>query len=108
MHECRIADPHQFNADPDTDPSFHFNADTHPAHQSDTTLRLRATDPPRLHFEPPRLQCELHGSIFEPLLIFGYFNADPEQAFHFNAIRIQLSDIMQIHADPDTQPCTNI
>ncbi len=31
MHKCSVADPHQFKADPDTDPSFHFNADPHPA-----------------------------------------------------------------------------
>jgi hypothetical protein len=48
-----MLDPHHFNMDPDP-------------HQSDTeyesdTLGLQSTDPPRLHFEPPRIIEAVHG-----------------------------------------------
>ncbi len=41
----RVADPHQFNADPD--PAFHFNAD-----------HRWSINPPGLNFEPTDLHCE--------------------------------------------------
>ncbi len=42
----------------------YFNADPDPAHQGDANLSLRPwpTDPPGLHFEPPRLHFGVHGS----------------------------------------------
>ncbi len=59
----RVADPQHFNADLDTEISFHFNADPDPTfhfnvdpgpdpHQSDAKLQ------PLLHFEPACLHCE--------------------------------------------------
>ncbi len=56
------ADPYHFNEDPDPDPNFHFAADPDPdpaPQLIDFNQRplVYCTDPPRLHFEPPRLHC---------------------------------------------------
>jgi hypothetical protein len=66
----RVADPHDFNADPD--PAFHFNADTDTytafhfdadpdhdpiPHLSDANLRPFIYGPSSAPFEPPGLHC---------------------------------------------------
>jgi hypothetical protein len=49
-----------FDANPDPTYSYYCDADPDPApHQSDSKLRPIVTDTLRLHFEPPRLRCEL-------------------------------------------------
>jgi hypothetical protein len=48
--KSRVADPHQFNADPNPDLAFHFNADPDPdptLRQSDGNLRPLVNRPSR-------------------------------------------------------------
>ncbi len=90
----RVADPHYLNAD--LDPSFRFNVDSEMAihinaHPDPRILLLVKvmqicdhwyTDPPGLHFEPPRLHCERQQLSIAPLelkelLNFDLNNADP-------------------------------
>ncbi len=104
-----------FNADPDS--SFHFNADPDPTiclnvdsdldpapHQSDANLRplvYRFSKAPFWASAPPLWAfTTLNGSIFEPLKLLNFDNADPVMQ-----IWIQLSKKMRILADPDPQNC---
>ncbi len=114
----RIADPHNLNEYPD--PSFHFNEgpDPHPACslskwcESATTLVYR---PSRALFwastAPLWLFVRVHVTPrynFAPLKLLNLdFNAEPDPAFTIIRILIliQLSQRMQIHADPDPQLC---
>jgi hypothetical protein len=55
--ECRVSDPHHFNADPDpdfhcsADPALHFNSDPDPTlHYGDTNLRPLTYRPSRPPF----------------------------------------------------------
>ncbi len=62
--QCRDADSHHFNADPD--PAFHFNSDPDP----DPAPHLRDhcfVDPPGLHFEPLGLHW---GVSMAPIALF--------------------------------------
>ncbi len=83
----RVADPDPallFDADPD--PTFHFNADPDPAPQQ--VMRICdywSTDPPGLHLEPPRLNCERLRHKFKPLELLNIHSdadADPDPPFH--------------------------
>jgi hypothetical protein len=61
-------------------------------------------DPPRLHFEPPRLRCERplpSIALPEPLEILNFsFNADlyPDPEFNLMRIRIQIPKLLRIRA----------
>ncbi len=95
---CRVADPHQFNAD--HNPNFHLHADPgsdpvpDPApHESDANCDRWSTDTPGLHCVRPR-PLQLH---FEPLKLLRFdFNGDLDPALY----------IMRFYAnaDPDHNP----
>ncbi len=123
----RVEDPHNFNADPDLDPTFDFKSDPNPEFHFNARIRIRIL----LLIEVMRI-CDhpglqnLQGSIFRlhastvsvhgpPRLHFGNlkllsfdFNADPDPniAFHSDADPDPVSKKKRIHvdSDPDPQP----
>ncbi len=70
----------------------HFNMDTE--YESDT-IGLESTDPPRLHFEPPK---RLHWdrprpsmAKLGPLKLHNFdCNTDPDPGFHSTVMRIRI------------------
>jgi hypothetical protein len=90
-----VADPHQFDVDPD--PTFDFDADLDP----DPTSQLDADRILQLTFfqiwKPPMLQ---NGPLrLQPF----YFDADPDPdpAFHFD---MDLDPVPTFHSDADPDP----
>ncbi len=101
----RVEDPHNFNADPDLDPAFHFNADPNPDFNFNARIRVRillliqvmricdhcSTEPPGLHFQIQASTVSVHGPPslhFENLTLPSFeFHADSDSdpAFHSNA-----------------------
>jgi hypothetical protein len=76
----------------DPDPSFHVNAI-----RILILLLNKISDPPGLHFNPPRLHVSVHGSILSLWQKFDFnVNPDPNPAFYPDGIRIYLPKLMRI------------
>ncbi len=80
-----------FSLNEDPDPTFYFNADPDPApHKNDGRICDQwPTDPPRLHFAPPRLYCD-----------------GPRPSIHFESwiLTLMRNRIQLFHSDTDPDP----
>ncbi len=92
MHQCSVADPHYVDADPDPDPTFHFEADPDP----DPSFQIKAQNLEKLlkqaHF-PYSLACHLQIDADPGTDPACHFDADPDPTFQFDP-------------DPDPQHCS--
>ncbi len=99
----RISDPHHINADPDLDPSFHFNTDPDQTFSTSMQIRIRILlhiiimrvcdycfkDPPFYSSTPPSwASMALHGSIFNLLKLLKF-----EPGFSWPMWKFQLKKI---------------